>query len=225
MALDTATATFSGQFGVATPVAKGTAITFEGLKFNGGGSTSSGKYFMSTSFEGTLDSLVFKNCLLDGYTRCLLNWSGCDPTKSGLTKLRIENCILNNFGSATYNMIWTSAPIDVIEIVDNTIYNSMSGAKPESVFSTKTAPTDNRSVKLIFKHNTYYSGSRTDKTAYSYPMFNFTSFYKGESSTVDISDNIIYCPASGFNPNYLLSSRQLVGGSINNNLIIVTRDG
>jgi hypothetical protein len=97
----------------------------------------------------------------------------------------------------------------------------MSGAKPESVFSPKTSPTDNRSVQLIFKHNTYYSGSRTDKNAYSYPIFNFASFYKGESSTVDFSDNIIYCPASGFNPNYMLSIKAgWWEGSINNNLII-----
>lgn len=221
MALDTAKATFTGQFGFPSSVAAGTSIVFQGLNFNGGGSTSNGKYFFNSAFVGKIDSLVFRNCNLQGYTRCLLALNNCNPNLSGISKVNIVNSVLCDFSSATYNMIWSSAPIDTIRFVNNTIYNSMTGAKPESFFSPKTAPTDPHSVNLIFKNNTYYSGSRTDKGAFSYPMFNFGTFYAGDYSKVDISDNIIYCPATGFNPNYILKiSAGWFEGSINNNLII-----
>lgn len=221
MALDTAKVTFTGQFGLPSTVANGTAMTMEGIKFDGKGSLSSGKYFNSATFTGTVDSIVFKNCDFEAYTRCLLNWSGCSGDKSLLKKLSIKNCILNDFESATYCMLYTGAPIQEIEMVDNTIYNSMSGAKPESLFSPKNKPTNPVNLKLTFKHNTYYSGARTDKAVYNYPLFSFQDFYQGGESTVDVSDNIFICPSTGFNFWHLFRIKAgWFSGTIKNNLFM-----
>jgi hypothetical protein len=221
MALDTATAKFNGQFGHVSPAAAGTAISFENVQFNGGGSTSSGKYFISENFTGTYDSIVFKKCDFQGYTRCLFNWNSANPNQSQLTKLLIKNCLLNNFGAANYNMIWTSTPILEITMIDNTIYNSMVGSKPETLFTPKTNPTNAVSCKFTFKHNTYYTGSRTDKAAFAYPIFNFQSFYAGQESTIDISDNIVICPSTGFMANNFMTIKAgYWSGSMNNNLFV-----